>query len=48
MDGQGVSKLFGFVEMADEDSMNKAIAALNGKEVNGRVMKVEVSTGRGM
>ncbi len=36
----GRSKGFGFVTFADEESANKAIAAMNGKEVQGRELKV--------
>jgi cold-inducible RNA-binding protein len=31
---------FGFVEMADNSQADQAIAALNGKEVNGRALNV--------
>ncbi len=31
---------FAFVEMADETAANKAIAELNGKEVDGRALRV--------
>ncbi len=36
----GRSKGFGFVEMASEEEATAAIEALNGKEVNGRELKV--------
>src|ERR1700686_4281964 len=36
----GRSRGFAFVEMANDDEAAKAIAALNGKEANGRVLKV--------
>ena len=36
----GRSKGFGFVEMASEDAARSAMAALNGKEVDGRQLKV--------
>ena len=36
----GRSRGFGFVEMADDESATKAIAALNGKEVDGRQLNV--------
>ncbi len=36
----GRSKGFGFVEFADDESGNKAIAAMNGKNVEGRELKV--------
>lgn len=36
----GRSKGFGFVEMTDTQACNAAIAALNGKEVDGRALTV--------
>ena len=36
----GRSRGFGFVEMADEDSAQAAIQALNGTEFEGRTLKV--------
>ena len=36
----GRSRGFAFVDMADEQAAAKAVAALNGKEVNGRVLNV--------
>ena len=39
----GRSKGFGFVTMSDEDSAKKAIDAMNGKEVEGRGIVVNVS-----
>ena len=36
----GRSRGFGFVEMAAEESAEKAIGALNGKEVQGRALTV--------
>ena len=36
----GRAKGFAFVEMATEDAASAAIAALNGKEVDGRQLKV--------
>ena len=36
----GQSKGFGFVEMANDGEADAAIAALNGKEVGGRTLKV--------
>jgi cold-inducible RNA-binding protein len=36
----GRSKGFGFVQMTDDAAAEKAIAALNGKEVNGRQLTV--------
>lgn len=37
------SKGFGFVEMADESAADAAIATLNGKEVDGRRVRVNVA-----
>lgn len=39
----GRSKGFGFVTMADEKAAEKAIAEMNGKEVEGRGIVVNVS-----
>lgn len=39
----GRSKGFGFVTMADEKVAEKAIAEMNGKEVEGRAIVVNVS-----
>ena len=36
----GRSRGFAFVDMADDQAAAKAIAALNGKEVNGRTLNV--------
>ena len=36
----GESKGFGFVEMASDDDAKKAIAELNGKDVDGRALRV--------
>lgn len=36
----GRSRGFGFVEMSNDDEANAAISDLNGKEVDGRVLKV--------
>jgi len=36
----GRSKGFAFVEMAEQDAAQKAIDQLNGKEVDGRALKV--------
>lgn len=36
----GRSKGFGFVEMPDDSAANEAIEALNGKEVEGRTIRV--------
>lgn len=37
------SKGFGFVEMADNDAADAAIATLNGKEIDGRRVRVNVA-----
>ena len=37
------SKGFGFVELSDNDAANKAIAALNGTEVDGRQIRVNIA-----
>ncbi|GMO58719.1 MAG: RNA-binding protein [Treponemataceae bacterium] len=37
------SKGFGFVEMAEDDAADAAIATLNGKEVDGRRIRVNVA-----
>ena len=42
----GRSKGFGFVEMATGDQANAAIAALNGKDSNGRSLKVNEAKAR--
>jgi RNA recognition motif-containing protein len=36
----GESRGFGFVEMTNKDEAEKAIAALNGKDLKGRALKV--------
>ena len=36
----GESKGFGFVEMASDDDAKRAIADLNGKEIDGRALRV--------
>lgn len=40
------SKGFGFVEFADDESGKKAIEAMNGKNVEGRELKVSEATPR--
>ena len=42
----GRSKGFGFVEMADDASANQAIEELDGKEVSGRNVKVNMARER--
>jgi RNA recognition motif-containing protein len=43
----GQSKGFGFVEMPDNSEADKAIKALNGKELKGREIKVNQAKPRG-
>ena len=40
----GRSRGFGFVEMETEQEAKQAVAKLNGHEVNGRQIRVELST----
>lgn len=40
------SKGFGFIEMADEGAADKAIADMNGKEIDGRRVRVNVAEER--
>ena len=40
------SKGFGFVEMADDSAADAAIAAMNGKEIDGRRVRVNVAEDR--
>lgn len=42
----GRSRGFGFVEMSDDAQADKAIAALNGAEIGGRTLKVNVARPR--
>jgi RNA recognition motif-containing protein len=42
----GRSRGFGFVEMSSEESAQQAISALDGKDVNGRQIKVNVAKPR--
>jgi RNA recognition motif-containing protein len=42
----GRSRGFGFVEMGNDDEAQRAIDALNGKEVNGRALTVNVARER--
>lgn len=39
----GRSRGFGFVEMSSDNHANKAITALNNKEIDGRTMSVSVA-----
>lgn len=41
MDANGVSRGFGFVNMANDAESNMAIAALNGVEWGGKKLKVQ-------
>ena len=43
----GASRGFGFVEFQNDDHAKAAIAGLNGKEVGGRVLKVNESQPKG-
>lgn len=42
----GRSKGFGFVELSSDDGANAAIASLNGKEVDGRQLRVNEAQDR--
>jgi RNA recognition motif-containing protein len=42
----GRSRGFGFVEMSDKDEAEKAIEALNGTDVDGRNIRVNVARSR--
>lgn len=42
----GMSKGFGFVEMASQDDGRNAISSLNGKELKGRALKVNEARNR--
>ena len=39
----GRSRGFGFVEMSTSEEANKAVSDLNGRELDGRQLKVEIS-----
>jgi RNA recognition motif-containing protein len=39
----GQSRGFGFVEMSTTEEANKAVQALNGRDLDGRSLKVEIS-----
>jgi RNA recognition motif-containing protein len=43
----GQSRGFGFVEMATADGADRAIATFNGKELDGRQLRVEKATSGG-
>jgi len=42
----GQSRGFGFVEMATAEDANRAVQALNGRDLDGRTLKVEISKPR--
>ena len=42
----GRSKGFGFVEMTDDAEADKALSELNGSEVSGRTLRVDVAVDR--
>lgn len=42
----GRSRGFGFVEMASSDAAEKAISSLNGRDISGRQLKVNVAKPR--
>lgn len=42
----GLSKGFGFVEMADEAAADEAISVMNGKDLDGRRLRVNVAEDR--
>jgi RNA recognition motif-containing protein len=42
----GRSKGFGFVEMATQEEAQKAVKALNAKDVNGRALRVNLANSR--
>ncbi len=44
--GTGQSRGFGFVEMPNRDEAEKAIAALNGRDLKGRALKVNEAQAR--
>mgnify|MGYP006220302895 CR=1 FL=1 len=43
----GQARGFGFVEFANDDEARAAVAGLNGKEVNGRALKVNEAKAKG-
>ena len=46
-DEAGHPKGFGFIEMGDDDAAGKAIAAMNGCELNGKVLTVSEARSKG-
>lgn len=43
----GLSKGFGFVEMPEDDAAFKAIQSLNGKDIDGRKVRVSIAEDKG-
>jgi RNA recognition motif-containing protein len=43
----GQSRGFGFVEMASAEAAAEAVKQFNGKEVDGRTLKVEIANSKG-
>lgn len=43
----GLSKGFGFVEMPEDDAAFKAIQSLNGKDLDGRKVRVSIAEDKG-
>ena len=46
-DEAGHTKGFGFIEMGDDDAAGRAIAAMNGCELNGKVLTVSEARSKG-
>lgn len=46
-DEAGQTKGFGFIEMGDDDAAGKAIVAMNGCELNGKVLTVSEARSKG-
>ena len=46
-DEAGQTKGFGFIQMADDNAAGKAIATMNGCELNGKVLTVSEARSRG-
>lgn len=46
-DDAGHTKGFGFIEMGDDDAAGKAIAAMNGCELNGKALTVSEARSKG-
>ena len=45
--GTTESRGFGFVELADDEAARAAVAELDGKDLNGRALKVEEARSKG-